>query len=242
MNTFSRILVASSMAASLALPFAALGQDRATSSPDGTRPLLDRAREVKSNILERQTEIKNRLQGTASTVRDSILGRQGLLRDTVGERREDLRLKLDARRDALKQKFGEARLGRIEQYAENMFKRFEAAIDRLADFSDRISARLDKAEDNGKDVTDLRAKLDGAKVSITAAETAIADAKSKLASTTLFAVDPKKSFQDVKALLKTAQDALKKAHADLILVIRSTKGLGGGGENTATSTATSTSQ
>lgn len=242
MNTFSRIFVASWVTASVALPIVALGQEAATSS-GGTRPFLDRAREVKSNILERQVDVRNRLQGTASTVRDVIQGRQELLKDHVGERREDLRAKLDTRRDALRQKFGEMRLARIEQYAENMFKRFEAAVDKLAGFTDRISARLDKAEENGKDVADLRTKLDAAKTSITAAETTIADAKSKLASTTLAADDPKKSFQDVKALLKLAQDALKKAHADLILVIRSTKGLGGGGaENTATSTATSTPQ
>lgn len=240
MNIFSRIIVASSVAASMAMPIAVLAQDSATSS--GERPFLDRAKNIKANIIERQADAKIRLQGTASTVRDFIKGRQESMRDNVGERREDMRMMIDAKRSLLKQKFGETRLARIEQHAENMFKRFEAAVDKLADFADRIASRLDKAEDNGKDVSDLRVKLDVAKTSIAAAETAIADAKAKLATTTLAAADPKKAFQDVKALLKTAQDALKKAHADLILVIRGTKGLGGGERGTATSTATSTPQ
>ena len=121
-----------------------------------------------------------------------------------------------------------------------MFHRFEEAIDRLSREADRISERLDKLAARGVDVTKWRADLESAKVSISAAVSKLEEAKSKLV-TVLNAADPKKSFEDVRGLVEGVRDALKKAHADLVKVIREIKqwrptGVGG----TATSTATTT--
>jgi len=238
------------LAAALVLPVAALAEDGSSGSSNATTT----RRELEERILMERRELQDRIEqarkaaavkvnnatGTVRNLKDRLQDERKNFIDKVKEERENFVDHLKAKREAIKKKLGEERLNRIGRFAEQMFHRFEEAIDRLGRDADRISERLDKLAARGVNVAEWRADLDVAKTSISGAVTKLEEAKLKLVEI-LNASDPKKSFEDVRRLVAGVRDALKKAHADLVKVIREIKQvrpIGTGG--TATSTATTT--
>src|SRR3989338_765671 len=124
--------------------------------------IKEKRQEVKTNIQERKGEVKSEvkeMRDKIETVRKEMKERREVLRTEIKEKREAFKEKAKDRIDALKKKVGEERAKRIEQFFSGMMRKFEAAIDRLDEFADRIESRLNKMTDNGKDVTALKDKL-----------------------------------------------------------------------------------
>ncbi len=181
---------------------------------------FEEAQKLKKAVAEKATEMRKTMQA-------EIKAKRTIFKNETEERV-----------NALKKKLGDVRAKKIEEYFKRMVKKFEAAIDRLNDLSDRIEKHLNKLADNGKDTAGLKDKLAKARAKIGEAETALENMKTKygeMASST----DPVKKFKDVKKLGEMVTPKLKDAHRSLVDVINSIKGMSG---TSATSTnATSTS-
>ncbi|OGF48965.1 hypothetical protein A3G55_00810 [Candidatus Giovannonibacteria bacterium RIFCSPLOWO2_12_FULL_44_25] len=148
-------------------------------------------------------------------------------------KRETFKTDAQKRVDALKKKVGEERAKRIEQFFNQMVRKFENAIDRLNNLADRIESRLTKTEAAGNDVSKQRDLLKVARDKITAVETALGDAKTQFGATAL-SENPRTAFQKVKELVKGVAQKAKDAHRALVDVMNSIKGLRLGDKGTTT--------
>lgn len=218
--------------------------------------LRERRDAVKDEIQEERQDLRQQIQEKRDTLRQELQEKRGELRGKVRERqaaireefqtrlrefqakREALRQELEEKRaqfrderekrvEELKKKVGEKRAERIEQFFKKMLEKFDAAIERLKRFADRIEERINRAEANGKDVTEARAKLLTARERIADAEKALEDAKAQY---TEAAKDPdfKAAFKKVREIVHGVVVKLKEAHRALVEVITTLKGIGGG--------------
>lgn len=147
---------------------------------------------------------------------------------TMGERRAERMEKLSAQRKEI-----------IKRQAAMMFKRIEAAIERLKKLGDRIGERIAKLKEKGVNTTKSEALLASARTEITNAETALAAAKTA-AQGAIESGTPKEAFEAVRTNVVGAREAAKKAHKALVDSVIALKGKSG--DKTATTTATTTAQ
>jgi hypothetical protein len=140
----------------------------------------------------------------------------------IKDQREAFRKEAKTRMEEMKKKVGESRAMRIEESFGKMIQHMEEAIDRLNSLADRIGNRLDILVTSGKDVSSQQTALIAARKKITDAETAIATAKSAYEAMTA-STNPKDAFPKVQTAVKSAQSAIKNAHAALVGVIESIK-------------------
>lgn len=178
-------------------------------------------------ILKNEMEQKRLMMGATSTrpvFREDMEQKRLQMKESLETRREKFESEGIKRAEALKKKFGEERAARIEAYFKKMLEKFDAAISRQQTFADKLSAFLDKAEANGKDVTTLRAKLATAEEALLAAESALEDAKTKYAEAAAN-TDFTARFAAVRTLIEGVAEKIKASHRALIDVLTSIKGL-----------------
>lgn len=147
---------------------------------------------------------------------------------TMGERRAERMEKLSAQRKEI-----------VKRQAAMMFKRIEAAIERLKKLGDRIGERIVKLKEKGVNTTKSEALLVSARSEITNAETHLGLAKTA-AQGAIESETPKEAFEAVRAHAGEAKEAVKKAHRALVDSIVALKGKSG--NKTATTTAATTTQ
>lgn len=243
---------------------AGLFAQTATSTPPFRREIREERRELREDIKGKRMEIRDtmhkgvedarmemksrlrNMKGTATTtpevrkeVREEMHERIKDIREEAKEKREDLREEVKARREEIKLKVAREVAERVRKHFDRMLKRFDAAIERLEKLADRIESRLDKAAENGKDVFALRIKLDAARAKIAEAQTALDEAAAKFEAV-VGADNPREAFKEVEALMKGVKEKIKAAHAALVDVINSLKGIGGTATTTPSGTATTT--
>lgn len=220
--------------------------------------LLQRKQEIRDEIQQQRENLRQQIQEKRDTLRTELQERRAEFRGEVREvqravreefqarlrefqaKREALRQELEEKRvrfqeerkarvEELKKKVGEKRAERIEQFFQKMLEKFNAAIERLKRFADRIEERINRAEANGRDVTDAKSKLLTAREKIVDAEKALEDAKAKYTEATK---DPdfKAAFKKVREIVHGVVAKLKEAHAALVDVITTLKGIGRGAE------------
>lgn len=198
----------------IALPFFALGE---TSATPNARKALNQELQQKQQVLQQEAKQK----------------REVLMRETKAKR-ETFKDEALKRVEALKKKVGEERAKRIDQFFNQMVKKFENAIDRLNGLADRIESRLNKSETAGNDVSKIREQLKSARDKISAAQTALNDAKTKFKEMAN-SQNPKEAFKQVKVLVQGVAQKVKDAHRALVDVVNSIKGLRLGDKATSTS-------
>lgn len=136
--------------------------------------------------------------------------------------------------------------GRVDQFIQNIIKRFTAAVERFEKLAERIGSRIEKLEANEVDVSESKELFETAKEKIAIAKGSILlisipeNVASTTASTTVSAI--KEAFETTKEQIEKAKSDLKDTHAALVDVIVSLKP----GDKLfkfryATSTATTTS-
>lgn len=196
-------LVASSLAPVFALA------DNATSTPAFPRGVKEEERE---RVRERRQEFHGGVATSTPAAREEVRKNKDKDKEK-GKEKEELRK--------------HEKEAKLQKTIKKMTKRFTSAIHREEELADRISSRLDKAAQNGKDVAALRAKLTDARAKIGDAKSALDAAVAKLQAVIASsnAKDITQAFDDVAAKLKVA-------HAALVDVNNSLKGIG----NTATTT------
>lgn len=211
---------------------------------DAVREEIQQEREdLLQGVREKRDTLRQELQDKRGEFRGEIKERQAAIREEFlakqrefQERREALRRELEERRakfheerekrvEELKKKVGERRAERIEQFFNKMLEKFANAIERLKKFADRIEEKINRAEAN-KDVTEARSKLLTARERIADAEKELEDAKEKFTGA---AQDPdfKAAFKKVREIVHGVVAKLKEAHAALVDVITTLKGIGG---------------
>lgn len=181
--------------------------------------------DTRANVQENRQELKADAKARLEAVRKEAQEKRAKLIDEAKKKREEFKTKAEARKVELKKKLGEKRAENIEKFFLKMVEKFESAVDRLGKFADRIEARLNKAEDNGKNVTALKDKLAKAREKITAASSAIAGAKARYEEA-IKDPDFKVAFKKVKEVVAGLSKTVREAHAALVDVVNSIKGLG----------------
>jgi len=143
--------------------------------------------------------------------------------------KEEMKEKRDAlseRRDEQRGKLREAAARRIESFFARMYKRFEAAVERLDQLAIRIGSRIEKLKERGIDTSKSESLLATGKTRIQEAKDILLDVKGT--DTAITESDtPKDVFMNVRDELKRAKEALKEAHAALVQSIRALKASAG---------------
>jgi len=177
--------------------------------------------DVKGKMMNLEQEVKNKRE----EMRMEVEKKREEMHAVIDKKREEFKLKAQERKDDLKKKLGAQRAERIEQFFNNMVRKFEEAIERLDNNAKRVSAMLDKVAANGRDTTALKSKLEEARAKIMDARQAFEGAKTKY---TEAAKDPdfKVAFAKVHEVVAGVAEKVKEAHRALAEVISSIKGLG----------------
>lgn len=136
------------------------------------------------------------------------------------------------RREEMQEKMAERRSEILKRIAERMIKHLELAIERMEKIAERVDSRIAKLKERGVNTAASEALLTTAREKITAAKTAVANAKAEMANALAVAdvdadgdgkmdkVDPGKKVRD---FLATARNAVKDAHRALVEAIKSLK-------------------
>ncbi len=180
---------------------------------------------LSQELKEKSEALRGELKKKQEVFKTELKEKREAVKQELKDKREKFREEEKARKEELKKKLGEKRGENIERFFNQMVGKFEAAIKRLKDLSDRIVSRLSKAEENGRNVAELRIKLSAANDKIAAAERALEDAKVKYAEAVK---DPdfKVAFKKVREVVNGVKEAIKEAHRALVDVVNSIKGLG----------------
>lgn len=232
-DSIKRLLIAGAL---VALPFFAMAEDIA--APSAKKAINQVLRQQQQTLQQEAKAKKEALQAEVKAKREALQVELKTKRDAVitemKTKRQEFEQKAKERVENLKKKLGEERAKRVEQLFNNMARKFEAAIDRLNKTADRIDALLKKASASGKDVSKQMDILTAARGKISAVETALQGAKAQFAAMAQSA-DTKTAFNKVKELIRGVEQKVKEAHAALVDVVKSIKGLKLG-EDRATTT------
>lgn len=196
----------------------------------------DIASTTRAELQERLRIERAEIEAKKETLRE----RTEETRRMIEERKEEMRQAMEEKREEFKQRLDDRRQENIRRFANQMFDRFDAAIERLNTLADRIESRLDKLEDLGWDVTSYRALLEDARAKIELAVEAN-EAAGVSIEEVVISDDPKSSFEECRAFTKEVVAALKDAHQALVDVIAAIKAAPENADDDDDSTATTTS-
>lgn len=240
MKTILRFSIAVVVAGSLA-PYGALAafhQVFQQRKAGDDQQVEERREEFRQELKDRRDAIKNEVKDKVERLKDGAkegaVGRKAeavmrgnSIKEDLTKKRGEFETKANARREELKKKVGEKRAVRIEQFFNKMVGKFEAAIGRLADFTDRIEARINTASGAGKDVAKARNELESGRLKIKDAAAELESAKAKYAEA-IKNPDVKAAFADVRKIVQGVVQKVKDAHSALVRSVAELKGVGGG--------------
>ena len=193
-------------------------------------------------------ELKERLdakKGEIDTRKEELRKKTEETRKEVELRKEEIRKAAEEKREEFKARLDERRQENIKRFANQMFDRFDAAIERLNKLADRIESRLDKLEEAGRDVDTYRDLLEDARAKIELAIEANEAAEVSIEEVVV-SDDPKTAFEKCRGFTKEVVEALKAAHqalVDVIAAIKAEQANADDDDSTATTTtATTTTQ
>jgi DNA repair exonuclease SbcCD ATPase subunit len=153
-------------------------------------------------------------------------------------RREEAKERMQEKREEMKERLSNARQERIKSWFKRMQKRLTMLIDRQYRLADKIQVRLDRAAENGKDVTSLRADLAAARTKIDTAKQALTGMAGQIDSI-LEDNSPREAFAKLHELQKDVFNKIREAHRALVKVIASLRGIGGATTPSVTPSPTS---
>lgn len=200
---------------------------------DVRNPLVEKAQQLHDLRASTTAEIKDMRREDREDIKDMRASTTIMMREFKGERKEMLK---------------KMQLRAFEIRKNALVRELTSAIKNLTNIRSRIADRITKAEGNGRDMTDAKAKLvvvDGKlAVAKTAVETFVSFnyASSTVSVTASSSAEisldrPRKIGDDAIKAVKDARDSLK----DVVNAIAHAMGLGGGNV-TATTTASTTVQ
>lgn len=220
------------------------------------------AASLKATIINKldKKEDRNPLAEKAQQMREMRASTTAQIRDMRKDTREDIRdMRADVRASTTlmmrefkgerKEMMQKMQLRVFEMRKNNLVRELTNAISNLTNIRARISERITRAETNGRNMTDAKAKLVIADGKLATAQTAVdAFASFNYASSTVSVTASSSAEVDLERPRKVGDDAIKAVKAardafkDVVSAIAHGMGLGSGSNNTATTTATTTVQ
>ena len=201
-----------------------------------TRSLNERAQDIKATQAERRENINERKE----------IGAEARMQanDISVQAKNEVRMSSTSQERRLIQK--EARIDVFNIRKNSLVRQLNIAINNLKQIRDRIESRIEKAELNGRDMTDAKALLVTADAKIVTAEIAIntvanisvgQNTSTNTSSTTI--VDLERPRQLGNTAIKAVKEA-RMALRDVVLAIAHSMGLKLGSTATTTPSFTST--
>lgn len=141
------------------------------------------------------------------------------IRQKQKEVRQDLREKVATRAAELKTKA----VGSIKDAFLRMLKKHEERLARLDAIAEKIATRIDKLKERGVNTSAATAKLATAEGLGTAAESALADAKTKVEAIDPNSSTPRDAVAAAKSAVQSSRQALMAYHKSLVEVLRELK-------------------
>lgn len=223
--------------AAMAAPFAAgaafheiLQQKKIDARPAMREEMKTQMTQEKEEMKGQVKEMRDAMKEKMDAMRKEMQAKRDTLREEIKKKREEFQAKAGERREALKKKIGEERAKRIEQFFAKMTEKFENAIDRLEKVADRLEDRLNASTAPAVEITPLKEKLAAARIKITAADAALADAKVKYAEA-VKDTDLKAAFRKVHDIVQATTVKVREAHQALVEATAAIKAAGSRGQN-----------
>ena len=180
------------------------------------------------SVTSVREEVKNR--GEITEIKQRVQEKKLEIEQRLEQKRIEIQQKAEEKRQEAKLKIDEIRRSKILKYFEQMIRRFEAAIERLSDLSGRISSRLDKFAETGKDVSSFKDQLAKIDEQIELAKLLVDESWTK-AQALLNSTDVDNDLQDrfglVREVVVGLKDKTKEIHQSLIRLITDIKGASG---------------
>jgi len=151
--------------------------------------------------------------------RSFLDGKKKLIEDRIAEHQEEKEMKR-AEYKAKLSAYAQARVGR---HVERIVLRMDTAIVRLEQIAERISARIEKTEATGVDLSDAKVELANVKILIEDAHTFV-ELVGTVSTETLTSETPKQQVQDIRDAVELAKNSIstiRGALAETVKLIRS---------------------
>lgn len=174
--------------------------------------------QMKRDAEERRMEIKQEIDQKRAEIETMRKDQKDAMEARKMEVKEDIKQKIEER----KTKLQENTKRRIEKQAKMIISRLGATIERITKLADRIESRINKAEENGVDVSKSKEFLATARAEITSAHNIQVELSASL-TLALESDTPKETFnsefrskiEEIKTHLKNAHRALAGAVSNL---------------------------
>lgn len=238
-----RFLIAIISSVSLLVPAFALAQEADVSANAQVEAQAQVPRPPKPTLFPSPNNIRK----IASTTKQFLDERPkpGMMASTSGEVRLELKAKIEARRAEVAQhvqevkaraaaKFGTA----VQTSVGNIVDMLTRHTEQLVAMADKIDARVQELQAQGKDMSGSLTLLAQARTDITAAQGAVANVSATLTAA-LAAKTPKQELTKVREAVRTAEEAIRKAKDSLRQVLESVRAEGQISASAQTSTNTS---
>ena len=225
------------------------------SDDDNVKPSLIREKlRIKTENGEIREDIRNRLLNNglsatstryevriASTAREERKEIRVERREDVGEIREEMRerIKSASSSEDRREIRMDMRKDTFDIRKQALVKQLEVSLNNLKQIRERIASRIDKAEENGKDMSKAQGLLITADAKIATAETAVdvlaAFTPSSTATSTEVTATSTVDLTKPRQIGETAIKAIKDAHRSLVeVVVAIAQSLGNGRNATST--------
>ena len=166
--------------------------------------------EQREGMEERRVEARTRFEER----RADMLRRQAEALERMETRHEELRQRWEERKAQL----SERRKQNIKNHVERIIQRTEQVIDRLGNMANKIEDRMTRLQEEGAEVTALRALLEEARSNISRADAALDTAAAEL-RVAPDADNPVDALGNARILLEGVKTALREAHAALVEIV-----------------------
>src|SRR3989344_7177765 len=189
---------------------AVFAQDVSPPDADLRARMQERMRVQQEN---RETQMMEQREGMEER-RADMLRRQAEALERMETRHEELRQRWEERKAQL----SERRKQNIKNHVERIIQRTEQAIDRLGNMANKIEDRMIRLQEEGAEVTALRALLKEARSNISRADVALDTAAAEL-RVAPDADNPADALGNARTLLEGIKTALREAHAALVEIV-----------------------
>lgn len=198
-----------------------------------------RRREAKEAAEAKRAEVKANIDALRANTRASTGTDRADIRLRFDARRAEIKAHIEAEREAFKENAEERKEmreerrddiaahvaeraeARMQLHLDRFVRILNAAIERMYGFVDRIGVRADAMAAEGKDTAEARERLDLAVTELAAAESDLASIETDLEATLSVDVSAltrdvlRQAFHDTRAVVKSAQEHIRRAHKAL---------------------------
>lgn len=215
-----------------------LMQDIRNEREDFRQDVMEQRKETREEVQTNRQEVRNeikdiRASGTGTSTREEIKNKFREMREINIALRASTTADIKARREAMqtdikkrilefkegrKVRLDEVRKNSVKKHLANAFEKLENSIERLREFNEKISARIEAKSDAGVDVTSAEEALLAAQISLE--EASVAVEATNIGATNAVDESIEITKESLQSSVETAIEAIKKARAKYAEVLK----------------------